>query len=183
VVEMRKRDLLILTALLLASCALRNTRPSQDGMGDTANLLPDSNILNWAPYGGIESVARSEDIWSWDDGAEQVFVDHHFVRASRRLYQGKATGVPVLLRLRIYALEDSSSAKVAYHDPRSGTGNPLAGPTNPAREARLDESASQALSLEFWKSRYFVRLVIEENSLQAKGVLFQFAHDIAGKIK
>ncbi len=178
-----KRTYLILAILFLTSCALRCGRLSSTGGGDTASLLPITDISGWTPSGGIESVSNTTDLWKWDDGAEQVFVDHNFVEASRRIYTGTASGGSVQLRLRVYAQRDSTSAQVAYNDTRSGTGTPLTGSQNPGREARLDESALQALTLEFWKSRYFVRVVIEENSLQAKNVLFLFANNAASKIK
>lgn len=110
-------------------------------------------------------------------------MDHNFTQASRRLYSGKASGGPIQLRLRVYALQDSANAKAVYDDWRSGSGTPLAGQENPGREARLDDSASQALTLEFWKSCYFVRLVIEENSPQARKELFLFALEVADKVK
>jgi len=178
-----KRVVAILLALFVASCALHCGRLSSAGDGDTASLLPVTDISGWTPSGGIESVSNTTDLWKWDDGAEQVFVDHNFTEASRRIFTGTASGGSVQLRLRAYALRDSSSAQTAYNDTRSGTGTPLTGSQNPGREARLDESALQALTLEFWKSRYFVRMVIEENSLQAKNVLFLFAGNVAGKIK
>jgi len=175
-----RRAFVFLVAFMVASCALRCGKLSQKGGGDTASLLPTTDISGWSPSGSIESVSNTTDLYNWDDGAEQVFVDHYFVEASRWIYT--ASGGSLQLRLRIYALRDSASAQAAYNDTRSGTGTPLTGSQNPGREARLDESAIQALTLEFWKSRYFVRVVIEENSLQAKNVLFLFASNVAGKI-
>jgi len=178
-----RRGVTIFLSLFIASCALRCGKLSSTAGGDTASLLPITDISGWTPSGGIESVSNSTDLWKWDDGAEQVFVDYNFTEASRRIYTGTASGGSVQLRLRIYAQRDSASAQATYNDTRSGTGTPLTGSQNPGREARLDESALQALTLEYWKSRYFVRVVIEENSLQAKNVLFLFANNVAGKIK
>jgi hypothetical protein len=178
-----KRAVITLISLLAAACALRSSQHSQSGSGVTVSLLRIKDITGWKPSGEIESVSSSTDIWKWDDGAEQVFVDHNFVEAARRIYSGKTSNGPVQLRLRVYALQDSASARAAYRDDRSGTGTTLTGSQNPGREARLDDSASQALTLEYWKSRYFVRLVIEENSPQARKVLSQFANNINGKIK
>jgi hypothetical protein len=177
-----KRGYVVIATLLLASCALRCGKLSSAGGGDTASLLPITDISGWTPSGAVESVSNTTDLWKWDDGAEQVFVDHNFTEASRRIYSGTASGGSVQLRLRIYALRDSASAQATYNDTRSGTGTPLTGSQNPGREARLDESAIQALTLEYWKSRYFVRVVIEENSLQAKNVMFLFASNVASKI-
>ena len=178
-----KRVATVLLGLFLASCALRCGRLSQVGGGDTASLLPVADISGWTTSGDIESVSNTTNLYNWDDGAEQVFVDHKFVEASRRIYSGTASAGTIQLRLRVYALPDSNGAKATFNDTRSGTGTPLTGSQNPGREARLDESAIQALTLEYWKSRYFVRVVIEENSLQAQNVLFLFASNVAGKIR
>lgn len=147
------------------------------------DFLPEDNeISGWAKDGPEETATTTQELWDLIDGEGQVFIEHGFSSCGRQVYKGSLGGSEVDIRyLYIYDLDADSNASAAYNDPRSGDGTPWTG--DPAgTEARINDFGLSSYTIDFWQSKYFVKITILDKSSEALDVIKLFCHNISDKM-
>jgi len=150
---------------------------------DILNLLPvDNEISGWTREGEPEIAENPTQLFELIDGEGQVYVDHGFVKSVFQNYTGDISGTTVRLRLRIFDMGGSTSAKNVYDALTTGSETPWTD-DNAGLEARIDESPLFAYKLDFWDSKFYVSIVIENKSDAALAVAKLFALNVSEAIR
>jgi hypothetical protein len=177
-----KLTLVCLTCALLVSCS-----STENGGGGSAifpwDYLPgDDEISGWVKDGAAETATTTQELWDLIDGEGQVYIDYGFSSCGRQVYDGTLSGSDVEIRyLYIYDQATDSNAAQVYNDPRSGMGSPWT--DDPAgTEARINDTGLDTYTIDFYQSKYFVKITITRKSSEALDVIKIFCHNISDKM-
>jgi hypothetical protein len=173
--------LVLALPFLVASC-------SKDEGGGGGPLFPwyflpgDNEISGWIKDGAAETATTTQELWDLIDGEGQVYLDYGFSSCGRQVYDGSLSGSDVEIRyLYIYDQSSDSNAILAYQDPRSGMGSPWT--DDPAgTEARINDTALDSYTIDFYQSKYFVKITILRKTSEALDVIKLFCHNISDKM-
>lgn len=175
-------------AVLLACLPVSCTKSDDNGGGGGGPTFPwyyfpdDDEISGWVKDGAAETATTTQELWDLIDGEGQVYIDYGFFSCGRQVYDGSVSGSPVEIRyLYIYDQETDSNAALVYNDPRSGIGSPWT--DNPAgTEARINDTGLDSYSIDFYQSKYFVKITIGMKADEALDVIKLFCHNISDKM-
>jgi hypothetical protein len=183
--RMLTRMVLILSAgVLLGSCS-DSESPGGGGNGTMFpwDYFPDDNeISGWVKDGDAETATTTQELWDLIDGEGQIYMDHGFSSCGRQVYDGTLSGSDVEIRyLYVYDQATDSNAASVYNDPRSGMGSPWTG--DPAgTEARVNDTGLDSYTIDFYQSKYFVKITIGRKTSEALDVIKLFCHNISDKM-
>lgn len=185
---MKTTSEVLLALVLFCLVSGSSCSKSENGGGGGGAVFPwyffpkDNEISGWVKDGPEETATTSQELWDLIDGEGQVFLDHGFSSCGRQVYKGSLGGADVDIRhLYIYDLDADSNASAAYADPRSGVGAPWI--DNPAgTEARINDFGIGSYTIDFWQSKYFVKITILDKSSEALDVIKLFCHNISDKM-
>ncbi|MFQ5907046.1 MAG: hypothetical protein ACE5JA_10825 [bacterium] len=177
-------SLLFFLIPMLSSCS----KSENGGGGGGGPVFPwdyfpgDNEISGWVKDGPAETATTTQELWDLIDGEGQVYMDHGFSSCGRQVYRGSLSGSDVEIRyLYIYDQDTDSNAAAVYDDPRSGTGTPWL--DDPAgTEARIDDTGLDSYTIDFYQSKYFVKITILRKTTEALDVAKLFCHNVSDKM-
>jgi len=182
------RAFLVLLPLCFIPFFSSCTRNGNGGDGGGGPVFPwyyfpaDNEISGWVKDGPAETATTTQELWDLIDGEGQVYIDHGFSSCGRQVYTGSLSGSEVEIRyLYIYDQDTDSNAVAVYNDARSGIGTPWL--DDPAgTEARINDTGLDSYTIDFYQSKYFVKITIMRKSAEALLVIKLFCHNISGKM-
>jgi len=182
------RTIAKLTLILVAGAFLGSCSNDENGGGGSGTIFPwdyfpgDNEISGWVKDGAAESATTTQELWDLIDGEGQVYIDHGFSSCGRQVYDGELQGSAVEIHyLYIYDQATDSNAADVYDDPRSGTGSPWT--DNPAgTKARINDTGLDSYTIDFYQSKYFVKITITRKTSEALDVIKLFCHNISDKM-
>ena len=172
------RTLWIFGVLLISLACLKEKNP-QNEQRDVVDLLPlDNEISGWMRNSEMKTAENAAQLWDLIDGEGQVYVDHGFVKCAFQSYGGEVSGSQVELHLRIFDMGGVDNAKNVYDAVGVGSETPWTD-DSAGTESRIDETLLYAYRVDFWHTRFYVSLVIEDKSDAALAIAKLFALNVA----
>jgi hypothetical protein len=147
-----------------------------------ADVLPDEDdISNWKNLTPCEEANDYDGLYDLIDGAAEVYIDNGFVSAAFQVYNHCVDDVCDfrVVHVRVYDQGSADDARAVYDKISTGIGIPWDGA---GTEARIDESALAAYTVEFWQRNFFVQIIIEEKTDEGLSVVKLFAAHISEEI-
>jgi hypothetical protein len=175
-------------AVLLVACIASCSNNEENGGNGEGTIFPwdlfpgDNEISGWVKDGAAETATTTQELWDLINGEGQVYIDHGFSSCGRQVYDGSLSGSPVEIHyLYIYDQGTDSNAVDVYNDPRSGLGSPWT--DDPAgTEARINDTGLDSYTIDFYQSKYFVKITIMRKNNEALDVIKLFCHNISDKM-
>lgn len=170
--------------LILVAAVLISLAPLAGAQTQRGKELPplSGEIPNWVRIDTSQVAVGPAALSDWLGAVGQVFLDHGFMEAWRQAYEGPGQ-TDSLRWVWIFDLADSAHCAAAYHDPRSGEGIPWIAPGHPGWEARIDTTARNGSTIDFWRGKFFCRVEINAKSDTALAVAKRFARAMSDKIR
>lgn len=168
-------------ALLLLTC----TTEEETVVIDVVDLIPmDNEISGWVRDGAMDVAENETQLWALINGEGQVYLDHGFVKCAFQDFQGQVTGNSRSIELRAFDLGNSTNAQEVYHDFRleSGSEIPWTGTGHPGTEARY-ETLSGFHEIELWEERFYVYILINDDTPEGLNVAQLFAINVSETIR
>jgi len=180
----KNRNLYWILLIIIALCGCGEDSGDSDGTSllTPTYLLPDDNeISGWEGIDAHQEANDLDSLYELINGGAEIFIDNGFISAAFQTYNSCIGGVcsTAPVQLRIYDQGDSANSLAVYNRVGSGIGIPWDGA---GTEARIDESALAAYTIEFWKSNFFVQVVIEDKTDEALNIAKLFASQISDAI-
>ncbi len=171
-----------IAVLILAGCSDQLDDDDKGSMLIPADLLPgDDEISGWAGLGAYEEANDYDGLYNIINGGAEDFIDEGFVSAAFQIYEnciGEVCSL-ALVHLRIYDQGSSKNAVAVYDKVANGISTPW---DDAGMEARIDEIALAAYTIEFWQENFFVRVVIEERTKDSLTIAKLFASHVSSQI-
>ena len=146
------------------------------------DVLPDEDdISNWTNLTPCEEANDYDGLYNLINGAAEVYIDNGFVSAAFQVYNHCVDDVCDfrVVHVRVYDQGSADDARAVYDRISTGIGIPWNGA---GTEARIDESALAAYTVEFWQRNFFVQIIIEEKTDEGLSVVKLFAAHISEEI-
>lgn len=140
-----------------------------------ADLLPDDNeIPGWVKNGPPQTAQTDEELFGLINGAAPVYLNNGFVECIFQDYLGTIDGQDVDLQARVFDQGTPENAEIVYDLVAGGLETDWDGAGS---GARINYLLPFNFTLEFWRNRFYVYLVInrEADSLQALQTIQSFA--------
>ena len=171
-----------IAVLMIAGCSEQSEDDDRVSILIPADLLPDDeDISGWGGVGAYEEANDYDGLFNIINGGAEDFIDEGFVSAAFQIYEncfGEVCSL-ALVHLRIYDQGSSENAVTVYDKVATGIGIPWDGA---GINARIDESAIAAYTIEFWQENFFVQIVIEEKTEDSLNIAKLFASHVSNQI-
>jgi hypothetical protein len=164
--------------------SLTCTQEQEQQTIDVLDLIPqDNEISGWVRDGNMEVAENETQLYALIDGEGDVFIDHGFVKCAFQSFQGQVVGNPRSIDLRIFDMGNASNAQEVYHDNRLETGSevPWVEVGHAGTEARI-EYLSGFHIIEFREDRFYVDIVINDDTQEALNIAQLFALNVSDAI-
>ncbi len=152
---------------------------------DVVDLIPlDNEISGWVRDGAMDIAENESQLWALINGDGQVYLDHGFVKCAFQDFQGQVSGSSRSIDLQAFDLGNSTNAQEVYHDFRleSGSEVPWTEAGHPGTEARI-ETLSGFHIIELWEDRFYVNIVINDDTQEGLNIARLFAINVSETIR
>lgn len=173
--------LITLAAFFLLTC----TTEEETVVIDVVDLIPlDNEISGWVRFGTMQVAENETQLWALINGAGQVYLDHGFIKCAFQDFQGQVLGNPRTIAVRAFDLGTPTNAQETYHDNRLESGSEIlwTDPGHAGTEART-ETALGFHTIEFWEERFYVDIVIDDDTQEGLNVAKFFAINVSETIR
>ena len=170
--------------LILLSIVLHCTQEEGSTTFDVVDLIPgDGDISGWTRNGAMEIAENETQLWGLINGEGVVYLENGFVKCAFQEFAGTVQGNLHALDVRAFDMGDTLNAAAVYHDDYLATPGkiPWTDPGHPGVEAR-EEIIGDFYRVEFWQSRFYVDITIDNASMEAQDFARLFALNISGTI-
>jgi len=174
----------LMPILILLSLLLYCTQEDGPTMFDVVDLIPgDGDISGWTRNGAMQVAENEAQLWELINGDGVVYLENGFVKCAFQEFTGTVQGNLHELDVRAFDMGDTLHAAAVYHDDRLNTPGkvPLTDPGHPGVEAR-EEIVGDFYTVEFWQSRFYVYIAIDNASEEAQDFVQLFAMNVSGTI-
>ncbi len=140
-----------------------------------ADLLPyDDQIPGWVKNGPPQTAQTEEELFGLINGAAPPYIENGFVECVFQDYLGEIAQEEAALTARVFDQGTAENAQIIYQIVGTGLETDWDGAGS---EARINYNLPFNFTLEFWRNRFYVYLVIdrEADSLQALQTIQAFA--------
>lgn len=175
----------IIVLLTISGCA-KELENGGASMLTPADLLPgDDDISGWGSVGAYEEIKDYDGLYDINDminGEAEVFIEEGFVSMAFQIYENciGETSIMAAVHLRIYDQGSAENAWTLYDRIATGIGIPWDGA---GAEARIDERAFAAYTIEFCQRNFFVQVIIEDKTDEALSIAKLFAARVSDEIR
>lgn len=165
----------------LLACLVTCTETKQV---DAVDLVPaDNEISGWARSGSMDIAENETQLLALINGEGQVFIDNGFVKFVRQRYQGDVSGNQRELELRIVDMSDADNAETVYDETGFGSETPWTEDGHAGTEARIEEGFISDYVIDFWESRFYVRVTLfNEKTVAGLNIAKLFAINVSEAI-
>lgn len=114
-------------AIGLALCAVMSAAPALSLCSDIApaDLLIDGPVCQVSPDGEVQTADSVEELSAFINGAAFFHEEYDFIAAAFLTCVTDLDGQPVAMMISLFNQNSPESAAGLYHDPRSGSGDPI----------------------------------------------------------
>lgn len=176
---MSKIPLIFTTILLFLACA------NEEGPTaiDVVDLIPTNNeISGWVRDGNMDVAENETQLYDLIDGDGEVYLDYGFVKCAFQNFQGQVLGNPRDVEVRAFDMGNSTNAQEVYDDIRLVSDEvPWIEVGHAGTEARIESSSGYHM-IEFWEERFYVDILIIDQTQEALNVAKLFAINVSDAI-
>jgi hypothetical protein len=174
-------------AFAMLHCSKKeSTNPDGSGNGGTIAtvedlLIRDNEISGWLKAGNGWVANGDSELLNFIDGAAPQYTKYGFIEGAEQRYQGVILTNQASIDLRVFDQGNASNAEKVYDEIVAGLGSPEIWEEETFPEAKVQRwPLSQEIYT--WKSKYYIKLTIDSNLVEALEVLKIFARNVGSKI-
>ncbi|MBN2103289.1 hypothetical protein JW835_04525 [bacterium] len=171
--------MIILLSIGFNACDKKSTAPETLTIEDL--LVKDNEISGWSKTGEFWLAGSSTDLYTYIDGAADLYNIHGFVEAVSQTYEGPIEGITSWITINIFDQGSQDNAEalfLQYIDENMSNPELWQEVGEGARIQRYD----LATQIVFKKSKYFIYLEVGSSLEKALDILKSFARNIELKI-